>query len=210
MVRMTDLHHSWERAWKGVGGRGDGNSVFRLLVAQYAEPHRKYHSQQHLAECLAAFETVRDLPPHPPEVEAALWFHDAIYDVKRHDNEERSANWARSALVEAGAPIASADRVQTLVLVTRHTAAPVTLDEQVLVDIDLSILGAPKPRFVEYEQQIREEYAHVPGWLFRRKRRAILRAFLDRPRIYSTTHFHDALEELARENLHRSISGNAG
>lgn len=202
---MTDLRQSWDRVWKGVGARDDGDPVFRLLIARYGEPHRKYHSQQHLTECIAAFETVRDLPPHPPEVEAALWFHDSIYDVRRQDNEEQSANWARSALAEAGVPSHTTDLVQSLILVTRHTALPATLDEQLLVDIDLSILGAPKPRFEEYERQIRDEYSYVPGWLFRRKRRAILRTFLDRPRIYSTAHFYEALEKQARDNLNRAI-----
>ena len=206
---MTDMHQSWKRAWKGVEARGDGDPVFRLLVERYSEPHRRYHTEQHLIECLDAFETVRDLPPHPPEVEAALWFHDAIYDVKRQDNEEQSANWATSLFAEAGVSSNSTDLIQSLILVTRHTALPVTPDEQLLVDIDLSILGAPRPRFDEYERQIREEYSFVPGWLFRRKRRAILRTFLDRPRIYSTGHFFDALEKRARENLQRAISGKA-
>ena len=203
---MTDLHQSWERAWKGVGAIGDNDPLFRLLIERYDEPHRKYHTRQHLSECLDSFETVRDLPPHPCEVEAALWFHDAIYDVKRHDNEEESAKLARTAFAAAGVPSNSTDLIESLILVTRHTALPNSLDEQLLVDIDLSILGAPEPRFAEYELQIREEYSYVPGWLFRRKRRAILRTFLERPRIYSTRHFFAALEDQARQNLKRAIS----
>ena len=84
-----------------------------------------------------------------------------------------------------------------------HTAVPVLDDERLLVDIDLSILGAPEDRFTEYERQIRQEYAFVPKWLFRRKRREILKGFLDRPAIYSTPHFHDRLEARARDNLRR-------
>jgi predicted metal-dependent HD superfamily phosphohydrolase len=81
----------------------------------------------------------------------------------------------------------------------------VTLDEQLLVDIDLAILGASEARFLEYERQIREEYGFVPGWLFRRKRRAILRSFLKRPRIFSTQHFNASLEQRARANLARAM-----
>ena len=36
-------------------------------------------------------------------------------------------------------------------------------DEQLLVDIDLAILGADTARFAEYQTQIRREYAHVPA-----------------------------------------------
>jgi predicted metal-dependent HD superfamily phosphohydrolase len=49
----------------------------------------------------------------------------------------------------------------------------------------------------------------VPGFLFRRKRRAILRSFLDRPRIYSTPHFNASLEQAARKNLQRAVGANA-
>ena len=87
---------------------------------------------------------------------------------------------------------------------------PTELDQQVLVDIDLAILGAPGPRFAEYGQQIRDEYAFVPEELFKQRRRAILRSFLDRPRIYSTSHFHKLLEERARANLGRAVGKSAG
>lgn len=198
---MNKRQHSWQRAWTGIGARGEGRSVCEQLLAYYSEQHRHYHTLQHLDECLAMFESVRELAEHPDEIELALWFHDAIYDTHRPDNEERSADWARTALIDAGVAIDSADRVHALIMATRHTANPILPDEQLLVDIDLSILGAEQARFDEYEEQIRKEYAFVPRWLFRRKRRAILQGFLDRPSIYSTAHFRHALEERARANL---------
>jgi predicted metal-dependent HD superfamily phosphohydrolase len=140
-------------------------------------------------------------------VELALWFHDAVYDIHNgSQNEARSADWAVEALTEVNAAPEVRERVKQLILATRHDVLPSTEDERLLVDIDLSILGAEPARFQAYEQQVREEYAHVPQRLFLRKRQEILRQFLARPRIYSTARFHDALEARARQNLERSIS----
>ena len=203
---MNKLLPSWQRAWAGIGASGDGDALYASLLARYSEPQRHYHTLQHLGECLAMFDEVRGLAQRPHEVELALWFHDAIYEVKRSDNEERSADWARAELLQADVDANSADRVHALIMATLHTAVPVLADEQLLVDIDLSILGAETERFAEYELQIRQEYAFVPKWLFRRKRRAILQGFLDRPAIYSTAHFCAMLEQRARENLQRAIA----
>jgi predicted metal-dependent HD superfamily phosphohydrolase len=205
---MIQFQRSWARAWNGCGAQGDGGELASALLARYAEPHRRYHTLQHLSECLAQFELVQSLPPHPAEAELALWFHDAIYDVRRQDNEKLSAEWARHSLAGAGASSETVQRVSDLVMATRHSGgAPVAMDAQVVVDVDLSILGAPPERFAQYEDQIREEYAHVPIWTFRWKRAEILRAFLDRPRIYSTPHFFEHYEAPARENLERAIGG---
>lgn len=207
---MLSLQSSFERAWRDIGAKSSGSSLYEELVASYGEPHRKYHTLQHLTECLQTFEKVRPLAQRPAEVELALWFHDAMYDVKRGDNEAQSADWSRRELEAASVPPDAVNRVHDLVKATRHTEVPTHGDQQLLVDVDLSILGASDERFKEYEQQIRDEYAFVPGWIFRRKRRAILTSFLGRGRIYSTDHFHLALEQRARENLSRAISGNAG
>jgi predicted metal-dependent HD superfamily phosphohydrolase len=80
------------------------------------------------------------------------------------------------------------------------------MTKRLLVDIDLSILGATPERFDEYEVQVRQEYAWVPGPLFRRKRGEILQAFLVRPSIYSMPWFRQRLEAQARSNLQRSVA----
>jgi predicted metal-dependent HD superfamily phosphohydrolase len=203
---MDKLLPSWQRAWAGIGAAGDGDALYASLLERYREPQRHYHTLQHLGECLAMFDEVRGLAQRPHEVELALWFHDAIYEVKGSDNEVRSADWARTAQLQAGVDADSADRVHALIMATLHTAMPVLADEQLLVDIDLSILGAEAERFAEYERQIRQEYSFVPKWLFRRKRRAILQGFLDRPAIYGTAHFRAKLEQRARENLRQAIA----
>lgn len=203
---MSSRQQSWQRAWTGVGAHGSGDDVLAQLLAAYSQSHRHYHTLQHLDECLQGFEQSRALARQPHEVELALWFHDAIYDVKADDNELRSADWARQVLLQAGVAEAVAEHVHELIMATRHTALPTLPDPQLLVDIDLAILAAAPARFAEYEKQIRKEYAYVPGFLFKRKRRQILQGFLDRERIYSTALFHATREAAARENLARAIA----
>jgi predicted metal-dependent HD superfamily phosphohydrolase len=200
---------SWNRAWTGLLGHGNGLVTRGAVLASYAQAHRKYHTQQHLLECLTLFETLRDTLGRPHEVEMALWFHDAIYDVMASDNEERSAAWAGEVLRSAGVEREAVGRIEALILVTKHDVIPRTSDEAALADIDLAILGAPEPRFAEYERQIREEYAHVPAWLFRLKRRSILKAFLARPALHGTPSLRQQFEARARANLANAIGGNA-
>lgn len=202
---MSLLHLSWHRCWHNLGASGDDVLLMQKLVNAYQESHRHYHTLQHLEECLRWFEGHRDLAEEPAEVEMALWFHDAIYNVRANDNETKSADWAHQALLDAEVDSGRVARIRQLILATRHTAAPEGNDQALLVDIDLAILGAPSQRFDEYELQIRKEYAWVPGIVFRQKRRNLLRQFLSRPAIYHTAKFNTLLEKQARANLIRSL-----
>jgi predicted metal-dependent HD superfamily phosphohydrolase len=201
---------AWRQMWASLGGSARDDLRTRILTG-YDEPHRAYHTRVHLHECLEQLHSaLQRAPPleHPTsgnEIAVALWFHDVVYDPRRHDNEAVSADQARDALLAAGVTPAIADRVHGLIMATRHAVAPIAPDEQLLVDIDLAILGAAPDRFDEYEKQVREEYSWVPGFLFRRERRTILQQFVERPRIYQTASFFDALETRARTNLRRSI-----
>ena len=195
----------WHEMWRELGAASPDPKLHGELTARYSEPHRKYHTLQHLEECFEKFADVRALAGHPAEIELALWFHDAIYDVKRRDNEKKSADWARASALAAGASAEACNRVHALIMATRHKAVPRGTDAEILVDVDLSILGAAPERFDQYERQVREEYAWVPDFLFRRERRAILKDFLARPRIFSSAHFRGRYEQQARSNLERSL-----
>lgn len=204
---MNYLTQSILQAWHTLALSAENATAIQAkLLACYSEPHRHYHTLQHLTECLASLETVSNLAIHPAEVAIALWFHDAIYDVKRQDNELQSALWAKQTVIAYGAALDVAERIYALVMATRHRTRPQTVDEQLLVDIDLSIFGADTERFEEYECQIRQEYLWVPVEEFRTKRLAVLQEFLLRPEIYATPFFHEMLESRARENLQRSIN----
>ncbi len=174
------------------------------LLPRYSEPHRHYHNVQHIEECLREFAFSEHLARDSVAVELAILFHDAIYDPRRHDNEEQSVELAITFLKEVALGSA-AESVAALILATKHNVLPSDVDAQLLVDIDLAILGQPESRFDEYEAQIRGEYSFVPEEVFRRKRAEILERFLARPQIYRTEFFIGRYEKSARSNLMRSL-----
>ena len=200
------MRTNWSTAWRDLGLAEPVPDLLDALIRAWAEPHRRYHTLQHLRECLALLERDRALAEHPGELAIAVWFHDAVYDTSRHDNEAASADWARRVLVDAGASHAVAERVHALIMATCHDEAPATPDARLLVDIDLAILGAAPARFDEYERQIRDEYGFVPEARFREKRGEMLRGFLDRPALFSTPACAARFDAPARANLARAIA----
>jgi predicted metal-dependent HD superfamily phosphohydrolase len=190
--------------WTRLGCRNDGSLQFAALERAYAEPHRAYHSTAHIEDCLQQFDWARSLAVCPDEVETAIWFHDAVYDPRSSDNEQRSAAWAKQSLVdEAEAEVA--ERVFALVMLTRHDAEPNSSDGELLLDIDLSILGRQPDEFALDDTQIRKEYAWVPEKEYRRRRAEVLKSFLSRPSIYRTQIFCDRFESQARTNLQAAL-----
>jgi len=191
----------WLNLWVAIGASGDPLACYEQLKAAYSERHRYYHNQQHIAECLSEFDGVRDLVSNQQQVEMALWFHDAVYNPKAPDNEEKSAALAQEALGRVNVSRAAIERVRQLIMVTKTHEANGDSDAGILIDIDLAILGQGERRFDEYEHQIRQEYAWVPEKVYRTERAKILRSFLARTRIFTTEWFHRKYEDAARRNL---------
>lgn len=195
----------FQQLWRRITGEQPEEMLFSDLDRHYAESFRSYHNANHIADCLQQFDMARHLAVHPDEVELALWFHDVIYDSRAKNNEEQSANCARQALIWSHASEEIISQVMRLIQITCHTAMPTIIDEKIIVDIDLSILGRDPPEFDLYEQQIRQEYAWVPELQFCDGRAAILRGFLERPAIYLTEFFQERYEPQARQNLRSSL-----
>ncbi|MBK7584645.1 MAG: hypothetical protein IPI67_31225 [Myxococcales bacterium] len=188
--------------WQALSARSHGRPIFERLRDAYDEPHRAYHTARHIGACLRLFDApeVARLATHEAEVEAALWFHDAVYDTHTRTNEEESAALAQQLLVSDGVAPEVAARIAAHVLATRGHVAE-TQDAQLVIDIDLSILGAETPEYERFEREIRTEYAWVDEAAYRAGRSAVLRSFLERDRIYGTAIIRERLEARARSNL---------
>lgn len=181
------------------------DEIFAELVAAYTGPDRHYHDIRHIADCLTEFDGVRKLARDPDALRTAIWFHDVVYDGRRTDNEEQSAEVAAAALRRIDASGAFVGQVQQLILFTRHDLEPTTADGKLMVDIDLASLALPPDRFDENSRRIRREYLHVPEEAFVRARNDMLGGLLKRPRIYYTDVFYERYETRARQNLSRVV-----
>lgn len=196
---------NWQSMWQQLQLTPPANLAEELQSA-YNQPQRFYHSLQHLQECLSLLTQVEHLANRPADIALALYFHDAIYDTHAHDNEAQSAAWARHVLFTAGASDQLIERINSLIMATCHQAQPSDADSQLLVDIDLAILGQPEARFAEYEQQICQEYSWVEAEAFRQGRAAVLKSFVDREFIYNTDYFRQHFEQQARLNLQTALA----
>ena len=174
------------------------------LTAAYSESHRRYHTLQHIEFCLRELVKHRAHAARPTEIRWALLFHDAIYDTRRSDNEARSAQWACRVMEELQRPGDEIARVRNMILATRHATDAATPDEALLLDIDLSILGADELTFDEYDRAIRVEYEWVPAETYRGARSDVLEGFLKRDRIFQTAAYRQH-ETIARRNIRRAL-----
>ena len=178
------------------------------LEARYSEPHRRYHTRRHIEQCLALLDEVPDLMDSERRVLAwGIWWHDAIYDPKASDNEALSAELAKQNLRDLEASLHERDEVARLIRLTAgHAVEPEDRLGEILVSIDLAILGAPPAEYDAYAAAVRAEYGHVPDEAWRHGRAKVLQRFLDAPVIYPDPDLRGRFEAQARANLAREIA----
>lgn len=205
-LKTTRLLQSyWLRSCRSAPPESSAQ-VFAQVRARWSEPQRAYHTTQHLLEALTLLDAWSRDEDWPVPVALALFFHDLVYDPQRADNEDMSALLAREMLAPLQVPQARIEAVVRLIDVTKHAARPQTEDEKLMVDIDLSILGAAPERYAQYQLQVRREYAHVPEPLFTRARLAVLEAFVQAPALFHTARGRAAFDAAAARNLTQEVA----
>jgi predicted metal-dependent HD superfamily phosphohydrolase len=207
--RMADrgaLHARFAELVARLGGGGDpaiGDAFDRLHTA-WAGPQRRYHDLRHLAACLCEIDRAAFVPATADVIELALWYHDAIYEPGARDCEPRSADLLVRDAAALAIPRELAGCAADLVRATAHAAAPTACGDpatDLIVDIDLSILGRDRVAFLDYEYSVEEEYAAIPTAAFRTARGQFLGSLLATQFIFRTPIFRARYEERARANI---------
>lgn len=201
-AELEELYGYWALLFVGADP-ARAAAGFHQIVRRYEEPHRYYHTAQHLLECLRLLDKTAHFGSR--NVIAAVFYHDAVYDTARGDNEEQSAWLARET---SGEVLFDRAVVAAWVRNTKqHLVRPTTTPAEALfLDLDLAVLGAGPARFAEYDAQIRQEYAWVPEAVYRARRAEVLAAFLARPVIFMTPEIAAAREAQARRNLQGAVA----
>lgn len=203
---VSELRERCTTLLRRLGAARDSSALSDALLAAWSMPERAYHGLAHLEDCLAQLDRAEADPTTRDLVEAALWFHDAVYDPHASDNEERSAAWAAEALTAAGISVDLANQVARLVRLTAGHGPVPDVAGQLVCDIDLSILGRPVEAFDDYDRRVRAEYAWVPEPAYRAGRTRVLQDFLHRDPLFQTPAFRRRFERQARVNLRRALA----
>ena len=196
---------NYKEMWVALG-LPENNDIGNIIYDTYREPHRHYHTERHLRECMVLLDKFEDKFSRPAEVKLALYFHDFVYDPKSNTNEIDSANYAVTYLRSINAPVSLQQRIHDLVMMTAtHTPSFKDYDAYLMMDIDLAILGSEPDRFKEYQAQIRKEFNHVNTHEFIQARNEFLKKFLDYDTIFNTPYFRGHYEVTARKNIRKLI-----
>ena len=195
---MTDLTRWWPLP--------DLTEIRDALLTAWSSPGRGYHDPTHLTEVLTHLDLLlRDVPAgavDPVALRLAAWFHDAVYEGQR-DDEERSALWAAEAL--AGRPTLAAEVARLVRLTEHHRPEPDDVSGALLCDADLAILAAGPERYAAYVAGVRQEYADLDDATFAAGRASVLRQLVDTEHLYATARARALWEEAARANVRAEL-----
>jgi predicted metal-dependent HD superfamily phosphohydrolase len=181
-------------------------SLFNFIVEHYSASERAYHNLSHIQSLITLSESLLDKIQNRDAHYFSIWFHDLIYDTRRSDNEEKSAEFAAEALASLGVPEQTVAVVREMILATKHHRGDdLSWDAKAFLDLDTSILGAPEEIYEEYSRAIRKEYSWVPDVLYREGRMKVLSDFLGRERVYQTEEIRAKYETQARHNIAEEI-----
>ncbi|QLY29768.1 metal-dependent phosphohydrolase [Nocardia huaxiensis] len=187
--------------WTALAGPG-ARPVGEDLVRRYREPHRRYHTVDHLAAMLTVIDDLAEDAEDVAAVRYAAFFHDAVYALDGGDNEERSAVLAETTLPGLGVPPERVAEVARLVRLTSgHHPDPSDRNGGVLCDADLAILAADESTYAAYTSAVRAEYAQIPDELFRKGRAAVLQGLTAQEWLFRTPIARSRYETAARANL---------
>ncbi len=171
------------------------------VLTRWQEPQRHYHTLAHLLACVHLVARHWGAFEQPAAVLLGLFYHDAVYDPKRHDNEAQSALLLQAHWQGVMAPTTLA-RIGGWILATAtHAGDGLDGDGLRFLDVDLAVLSSAPADYGRYARQVRAEYGWVANADYRQGRAAVLQGFLKRPVLYHTPLLGPLAEAQARANL---------
>jgi pantetheine-phosphate adenylyltransferase len=203
------LNPIFEKSLKTLGVSDFSTSpvVLKDLIKRYKESHRYYHSISHILDCInELMENFSNLSERDLGIAVlVLLFHDAIYDTHANNNEEKSADLFKSFAGSLLDPD-SVNLVYQIILATKNHSLSNVADTnlgQIILDIDLSILGKDIDTFNNYDENIRKEYSWVDESTYHTTRHKIMNNFLTRNKIFLSDKMNATYEHQAKINLQK-------
>jgi predicted metal-dependent HD superfamily phosphohydrolase len=190
--------------WRSCSGINT-EQVWQKLRSHYQEPHRHYHTLEHIAHCLGQLDLASDHVDEFSATEMAIWFHDIIYHYGAKDNEILSVAYFKEV---AGVAMSAhfIDRVSEFIIATQHTGAAGDSAIAYMVDIDLSGFGLPWDEYLADSLSLRYEAEGVNEEQYYMGKLRFLTELQRWPSLYQSPFFQNRLEASAQSNITRYIN----
>ncbi|MBI3230262.1 MAG: pantetheine-phosphate adenylyltransferase [Burkholderiales bacterium] len=216
------LRKEWMGLWNypelSEPARAHCEHYFALLTQEngYGGPNRHYHNCDHLVHGLTeirAWAANTDASPAAiASLKKAFWFHDAVYHQNdpRISDEEASAQFWLDAQLQQKCGLAEDDAVAQLIRVTDHFQES-QIDhplKNVMLGVDLAILGQDDDIYDIYAKAIRAEYSQVAQAEYRSKRGAAMRHLQQKAEskmLFTHPYFADHYNARAIQNMQREL-----
>lgn len=217
IYKDTELRSSFSDLISSINPDADMaviNQVFDEFVSHYSEPHRKHHTLNHIQELLSLAEQLRETITDYETVILAIWGHDLNYQVQDYEakvphgeNERTSAEDSGEFYEKLGISPQRIEKVKKYIEATaKHQSDDDDADLLLFLDMDMAILGASWPRYMQYAKAIRQEYGWVKPEDYRDEkigRIGFLRGTTEKP-VFKTAEFTH-LEDQAKTNMAKEI-----
>lgn len=177
------------------------NHLWLEIETHYSNEQRHYHTLKHLEHLLNQLQEIKPFLKDWNTILFTLFYHDAIYDVLKPDNEEKSAGLAEKRMQELLVPDEMIRCCKEQILATKTHIRSEEVDTNYFTDADLSVLGQDWETYTAYSGNVRKEYTVYSDSVYNPGRKKVLEHFLAMDRIFKTAYFHDKYEKRARENL---------
>ncbi|EDM43566.1 hypothetical protein SCB49_08248 [unidentified eubacterium SCB49] len=187
--------------------RYSNNELFNLecwkeIEAKHSQKSRHYHNLTHVCAMLEQIDLVQDSIKLLDVMLFSVFYHDIIYKSSRRDNEHQSALLFKKRI--ANTSFLKVDDVVKQIEATKLHQLSACSDTNILLDIDMSILGQDHLTYMQYAKAVRKEYKMYPDFLYNPGRIKVLKSFLE-TRIFKTPYFYERYEVVARKNINLEL-----
>ncbi len=169
------------------------------IFKSYSSESRHYHNLIHINNMISELDHVISEVKEKDSLLFSIYYHDIIYNTSNSDNEYKSAMLFKKRI--ARTDFQYIEKCMKQIEQTSEHKLSEDNDINILLDLDLSILGKNRLDYQEYCQNIRKEYNMYSDLEYRNGRKKVLIRLLDLSSIYKTDYFSSKYEKNARINL---------
>lgn len=169
------------------------------IEKNYTSSSRHYHNLEHLE---AMFKDLEKVVSHVENLDTLLfsiYYHDIIYKPTKNNNEHQSALLFKKRMSVTSFQLVPEcmDQIEA----TKDHKVSTDNDTNILLDLDLTILGKNPKDYRNYSEAIRKEYQMYPDFIYRKGRKKVLKHLLELNPIFKTDFFKAEYENQAKVNI---------